>query len=420
MSSLWQRLVEWCRGVFSRPAVPLPVGLLAAPLQRAPIATPEVICLPYQPQRRKRSEIRADVLYAKGVSGQFYFRDTILDQLGDYMVYLKRMKTGAPDAYRLYSKVGASVMPQYWGKYTYIKEQELSPWFRQTLPSFGAAASGVSPRTEKEEEAGDTLYPRFLWFQKYERPPREVEWATSGATYICCIYADKKNSEKWKTGRPIEFPVEVLPDGTVRVLRTVVQREQVIHHRHGRHRGYSSTVPHQRWGIHPFFLKWAKENDISPQQLLAGYFVAAANNVETIQHSMIRVEARKDGIAAVFGVDVERTPYFFADREEAVTTDGGKQRIFHAVRTHVRKNGSAVRMHFRGLRRFRWNGYDIHITVPGFDHWDMSDLNVGSIDSEFRGEYDRLVEEEELGTLIASTVEAAGDWKKQRQIWSAH
>jgi hypothetical protein len=97
--------------------------------------------------------------------------------------------------------------------------------------------------------------------------------------------------------------------------------------------------------------------------------------------SMVRVEASKGAEIAVFGVDITRTPYFFKDRDKV---EG--RRIFHIVRTHqrVRADGTVrpIKTHFRGLRYFRWNGYDIKITVPGWHHKDITSFAAGLLDDE--------------------------------------
>ena len=52
-------------------------------------------------------------------------------------------------------------------------------------------------------------------------------------------------------------------------------------------------------------------------------------------------------------------------------------------RWHVRKDGTAVKMHFRGLRDFTWAGYRVHISIPGLDHLDINDMDIGAVDEEF-------------------------------------
>lgn len=399
-------------------------GCSVLPYDPAPVA--DVLKMPAPPPApTPRARVAATA--AAIVPGQFYFRDTILDQLDEYMIYLKRMKRADPQAYALYSKIGAGVMPVRGAinrieDRKFVADRQLSPWFLQTLPTFGAIACAVSPFIEADEDKDERyIYPRFFWFTKYERNRQspQVEWTNLGTCYSCTVYWDKKSFPKLKQGSPQEFPVAIDPQGGVHVLRTLNNSCQVIRHKHGRYRGHTSAVPQQRWGISSEFLRWAKSHDAPPQQFLAQQFIYAANSFEAVNSSMIRIEARKEGITATFAVDVLRTPYFFTDRDETVTEAGTKQRIFHAVRTHVRKNGSAVRMHFRGLRRFRWNGYEVRILVPGREHLDVTEVNFGTIDEHWAAETGASVEVHELsGRLAAALAAPPGDWAGQRKALS--
>ena len=94
---------------------------------------------------------------------------------------------------------------------------------------------------------------------------------------------------------------------------------------------------------------------------------------------MIRITATKGKLTAAFGVDIKRTSYFFRDRRSRAQFRGSTTHIFHIVRPHVRKNGKAVPMHFRGLREFEWAGHKIKISVPGRDHFHLTEWDVGSI-----------------------------------------
>ena len=94
----------------------------------------------------------------------------------------------------------------------------------------------------------------------------------------------------------------------------------------------------------------------------------------------IRIRAQKGSIPCIFSVDLLRTPYFFKDRDTKVNVNGVKKRIFHIVRTHKRKfkNGREifVKSHFRGLRHFRWNDYNVTITMPGFHHRSLQEFGA--------------------------------------------
>jgi hypothetical protein len=70
--------------------------------------------------------------------------------------------------------------------------------------------------------------------------------------------------------------------------------------------------------------------------------------------------------------------YFFQDRDITLTSNGVKQRIFHFVAPHVRKNGTTVKAHFRGIREFDWAGYRVLVTIPGLHHIPLNEFNVGA------------------------------------------
>jgi hypothetical protein len=88
--------------------------------------------------------------------GQYYFRDAILDQLETYFVYLKRMRHTDPDSYQLHRRLGIHVVPQSTVKAfdnwrNSGEFDELSTWFRQTLPGFGAISYGIHRVAQKWE-----------------------------------------------------------------------------------------------------------------------------------------------------------------------------------------------------------------------------------------------------------------------------
>jgi hypothetical protein len=83
------------------------------------------------------------------------------------------------------------------------------------------------------------------------------------------------------------------------------------------------------------------------------------------QRILIRVQ--RERAVATFGIALARAKYFFADRSPA-DAEHRRQRIFHSVIEHERRlpNGQTtlVRHHYRGVRRFNWQGYAIHIVLP--------------------------------------------------------
>jgi hypothetical protein len=183
----------------------------------------------------------------------FYFRGAILDKLDEYFVILRKMKATDPEAFDLYSQVGAHVITMdglYIGK-------ELTPWWKENRPAFGCIA-WVDPNLSRIEVEEKCDIPKFVYFTKYERTkaPPTLERAGSGDVYIATVYwHDAKMG-----GLPTEFGVAVLPDGSVRVLRSLVTTTVAIRQKHGVGRGCSTF--RRRPGPSPISSRSGERNTI--------------------------------------------------------------------------------------------------------------------------------------------------------------
>lgn len=329
------------------------------------------------------------VLYEEAeLYGEFNFRDSILDQLDRYWVYLERMKRHDPMAYGFYRQLGATLVPySATGTVTdkakpikkiedieaYKKQIQLSPWFRQHWPAFGCCAYGANPRDEAAEkqklEGGWLTVPKFMYFRRVDRHDWTVQPVRGGKNYKVTIWWDRvsradRSLMKW--GRPEEFAVNISDNGKhIRVLKT-------------RQKNHDEIGPWWHWGIPGYSKDWARQHGVDGQTHLAHVFCSAVQDVEYAAYSMLRVEVSKDSLAAVFGLSPRRTAYFFQDRDITLTEAGVKKRIFHMVRPYVDKRGVAHPMHFRGLREFSWAGYQVRITVPGRDHVSLLECDVSA------------------------------------------
>ncbi len=325
-----------------------------------------------------------DVLYEESeIYGEFNFRDTILDQLDRYWVYLERMRKHDPEAYGFYKQVGATLVPYVaTGSFTdkarqletisdmekYKSQIKLTPWFRQVWPSFGCVAYGTNPRDEASERAktptgSRVIQPKFLFFRRVNRHDWMVQPVRGGKNYMVTVWWDNAY-DKRKWGIPQEIPFNISDDGTK--IRPLKVRERVN----------GETTAWWDWRIPGQYRKWSKMYHISPQVHLAHLFCECTRDVESASYSVLRVEVSKDDLTAVFGLSPRRTPYFFQDRDIVLNEHGVKKRIFHMVRPHVRADGTKVPTHFRGLREFTWAGYKIWISVPGRDHFMPLEFNV--------------------------------------------
>jgi hypothetical protein len=98
-----------------------------------------------------------------------------------------------------------------------------------------------------------------------------------------------------------------------------------------------------------------------------------------------QVHLAKGGLVFRVCIGVASAKTFFRDRDVA---DGLKRRpIFHIVSAHERAlaNGKVakVKEHYRGNRRFEWNGYDVCVTVPGYHHAKYSMADFDAYDPEY-------------------------------------
>jgi len=417
--------------------------------------------------------------------GQFYFRDQVLDQLDIYFTYLKRMRRADNDGYHLHRQLGIQIMPRSavqtfdsWRDEGQI--DELSAWWRTHRPSFGAIAYGADKQTAEDEShgvidappefferhrkkvgrpkqatknriatitAGSRIVevaggikerealiwiPKFLYFTKLSRVPSDIQMVKNADVYSMVIYWDRLTgySKGWhkrhKGGIPQEYALCIDRDSNnIRVLRRQVTEMIKVRSRHGRS-GFIN-IPAKYWtSAADSRLNWAfGRNDASPEGYLIRCFIEAALMFENATlGSMVRIEVKKDNLIATFGVDIKRMSYFFKDRDITLTIKGKRPRIFHIVRPHMRKtkNGEIpVKLTFRGLRKFTWGGYEVNITVPGRDHFSLSEMDIASEQYGEKEKFPRngMMTNKELGEfLVQSMKDGVGAWRAKERSTS--
>ena len=409
-AAAWER-ERMKRDKFVTPKGELPVKTPRAP-RAAPIGAPgSVPAAP--PEPLPQVEEANQVMIDDGVGfpeneiwGEFAFRDTILDQLERYWVYLARMKKHDLDAYEFYKQIGATVVPPvHWFLHKGVRWEEdekprkpkppkpLSPWWKQHRPGFGCVTYGIYSKVEEAEMAARfegkdknkrMWVPKFLYFVKYRHPPANIQPTTGGDVYKMTVWWDKPQDEKMAkkhSGVPEDYAVYVSADGSDVHVLPMHQTEFLPIRRkkasHGYKRGNVFTVPHRCWTIPRHYVNWAKHHGLDANTFLTSLFLDAAHSVEMAEYSMVRVSVHNGSLTAAFGVDVKKLPYFFQDRDIVLTHTGSRKRALHLVRPHERKDGAAVRMHFRGEKDFTWAGYAVNITIPARDHFMLTEFDVG-------------------------------------------
>ncbi len=376
------------------------------------------------------NDVEEDVLVKPSeMWGEFNFRDSILAQLDRYFVYLQRMKHYDPGAYGLYRNVGAVIVPRV-ATATHWREEEpvdkkfspeeiesmrksvyLTPHFKSRRPAFGCVAYGTDTLVEKHEQSDykdskgrhqrDVYIPKFLYFTKYQKPPPEVQPVRDdGDVYKMTLYWDHAYDKKQKWGVPSEFAIFISADAKqMRVLRMLDTKIFEIPKKHSSWE--VSRVPQRAWTLPPGFGSWAGHHGVETELYMAYLFCRAVREIEYSNLSMVRVAVTKDNMVAVFGVHIHRMAYFFADRDIALTGSGLRKRMFHIVRPHVRSDGTEVKMHFRGERKFSWAGYEVEVTVPGLDHLMIPEINIGMVDDHWNELDDKQhLSEQEFGKRL--------------------
>jgi hypothetical protein len=322
------------------------------------------------------------------VSGRFVFKDRVLDRLDKYMRAMKHMKSAYPEAYDACRRIGVNLVPDRVGivfKETLKEDGCLPPWFVQTLPAFGAIA--MDAETD-HHDGQDWIWPRVFHFMRYEdrKHPPMVAAPRQGKVYLLTAFFDDHREFGGKgLKHSVDLPVAVMPDGALIPCPILEQRSYKIRHKKWRAgEPRESHIRRGEWGMPSHAVYWASDHKSTAPSLMRCLFRLVASLHTHTNSSMIRVGVTKGDVTALMNVDITRTPYFFKDREPVVV-DGVTKRIFHIVRIHTRANGQVVPLHFRGLRNFVWNGYDVAITVPGVDHAHIAEIPVAGLDYPSHG-----------------------------------
>lgn len=320
-----------------------------------------------------------DTTHAQDIedAGRWYFKRDILDKIDEYFNLIGKMKKADKESYDLYSRVGAVIASTKSGVWSNTIKQ------CDGRVSFGAI---FVPYKDKDEDE-DKIFPQFQYFRKLSTPPATVQPTTGTVYEIVALYISEMKNKNYTFPAPCY--VAVMPDRSINLLKELHTTTQKIRTKKpsNQRNGQSAIIQIKKaqWSIPRWLRDHSKENKHSPQET-AEFLLGWAYNLYVEASKDVRIRCEKDNIVATFMVDLLRMPYFFADRETTVAVDGKKKRIFHIVRTHKRsfKSGghTYVKSHFRGQRRFQWNGYGITISMPGKHHTDLLDATFGAHDCD--------------------------------------
>ena len=246
--------------------------------------------------------------------------------------------------------------------------------------------------------------PKFMYYTKFSNPPPEIQPMSGGDIYMMTIWWDRAFDPKIKQkyGVPQEFGIFVSRDGKQVVALRKIDTEML--HIYSKRKREHFYVPKRAWHLPSEFETWAKENGKDPQTFLTDLFIDSVLTTELAQYSMVRIAATKGDMTAVFSVNIHRMGYFFQDRDIHLNESGSRKRIFHIVRAHTRKDGSVVPFHFRGERDFSWAGYQISISIPGRDHININDINIGAADDYWVENRKKYLGNEQFGKKLSDMI----------------
>lgn len=313
--------------------------------------------------------------------GSHYYLGNLLENMDMAAEDFRLLRQSDVDAYKMFRRVGCSVANS-----DVLYDPSENPWLLSTgLPSFACVHH---PFEEKED--ADWMPLRFSYFLKFDKFVNVQPH--NGQLYIIgAIYRNR--------GKPALLTgfASVDGDGNVRALKQAFPRLLSVG-------AYRMT-----WGYGMAFSQGLDDDEnyrLETEDDVAQYLFNVTANAMSRTESGIKVRATKGHDTLAFAVDMERTPYFFSDRLKVKTETGKTKPIFHIVRGHKRTLAGGhkkhVRTHFRGLRKFQWNGYNVSVSVPGRDHAMLDEFTATAHSEGVKGG----VNPERLGEIMARNMEA--------------
>lgn len=314
--------------------------------------------------RRNRSE-KTEVVKRED-EGAFFYLGDILRQIKTLHRLLKKLRAVDKDAVAFQGRIGARVLPK--------KALTLCGALPEQLPSTGMTY--LDPSLSKDS---DWVPAAFIYFNKVRNP----------------VGVQPFNGDVFKiSGAHSDGDLMMATSFYVGIKGKTVTPLNCKRYKKVRNKAYGGRMTSTQycgWGIDPdlqaMYEDACKQNDArSLEQYVQDTVSIAMNGWAVKADDELQVRVRKGPMTAMLSVSTKRTPYFFKDRETTTASDGKRKRIFHIVREHERTNRdgskSVVPEHYRGERRFKWDGSDVTITVPGLHHKSITDLGLASHEVE--------------------------------------
>ena len=269
----------------------------------------------------------------------------------------------------------------------------------------------ISSASKHAVNSEDNFYPKIIFAIKQKKLPWNVAYQ-SGAPYQFGMAFDLEGKLFWvhmfitvnrKTGE-IKFCDEL------RVHRHLVPVKSHIERRiNGPYKKYctKSWMPAE-------FLEDDRRTIEECREMVRNLFIAM-HQWWSGRDSRWNVVVKKNGERVTFGVDNDKTPYYFKDRDKTIRTPTGQaKKIVHYVKEHERKYANkttVIKEHIRGLQEFDWTGYQCKVVSPKLDSKTTATFIDPSVSDE-EEKVENIVYLSKVGKLLADAEEKSSKEKR--------
>ena len=302
-------------------------------------------------------------------TGEFSFKEHVLEQLPRYFQFIDLMRKVDDDAYALFARVGASILPRDKAIVTLDPVFANTYYNVDTIPAFGCVY------LPGNNAANKNITPEFVWWKKLEKGPRHGVEASPGPVYhVTALYHDEG-----KAAAPVSWHVEAPTFATARILKEYCFEKRSMYDPRSQWDRRHYSIPQSTWS-YPAALRHvaADQPGRSPKEFGLSVFTMAATGIMS-RSTGFQVRVAKFGRHAVFNIDDSVSSNFFSDRDVMVNENGRTKKIFHFVAGYQRTDGKLITGHTKGLREFNWNGYNVHIGKPQMDFANPDNLTAPSV-----------------------------------------
>ena len=360
MKRLFRKLLQFCKGLFS------------AKVQKK-----------VQKIVRKQKD--------KEHFGTHYYLSDLLDVMPRAFLGLNMLQKTEPEIHKLFSKTGCAIV----SKDMRIAATKTGYIDFKNAPSFGCAH--MVGRVKDDDYEG--AYPIICFFNKIKRPFNVQP--SNDTIYEFGIVYDTQHLSGFPPAILEKVYMSVNEEGALKALKTCRPTWMRVG---------GASFSRMSWKYPDLLERYAKDWGDTDIEGVASWWFNIITHLAMSSESGLTVRVKKKKSVISFAIDMERTPYFFSDREKVVTSKGQTKKIFHIVRGHMRKMSDGaekhIKSHFRGLRKFVWNEYDVSISLTGKHHSSIFsftgeiELAANEDEQEARINSGRYVDAETLGEKL--------------------